>query len=90
MAGVLACGGDPEGTATRSQFEADGLAWPLTEDRVVLDCEDGAVSVRTNDGFYAVNGLAQSKGFPPLEDSHLEGPKVPLTDLTNAGLALCP
>lgn len=97
---AVACGGDPEGTVTRDQFEKDGLTWPLTEDRVVLDCEAGAVSVRTNDGFYGVNGIATSKGFPPLDDLQLddtnaevpegaETPKVSAIDLIDAGLALC-
>ncbi|WP_394334220.1 DUF2511 domain-containing protein [Mycobacteroides abscessus] len=72
---------------------ADGL-WPLTVSEGTLECNNMAVTFRTQDGAtYAVNGTARSK-HPGLEPIWKPSPEVPgarvnIGPLLNAGLKLC-
>jgi hypothetical protein len=85
--------------------EADGCIdpWPLTSTRGVLMCDPlggnlGVVVWNPDEDpleFYAVNGMAQGQGYPPIDpfwkDAPADslGPKVYIGGLLDAGLSLC-
>jgi hypothetical protein len=100
MAGALAlltaCGGSGDGEVSRSTFEGDGKTWPLTVDSGTLVCEAGSrVTFTTGGTTYALNGLAKGDGQWSdvgsiwADDGSGLGLKVDMSDLTEAGLALC-
>ena len=100
VAVLSACGGGSsatgDGDVSRSQFEADGKAWPLTVDSGTLACEPGSRIIFTSSGTtYSVNGLAKGDGkwaeIDPIwaDDGSGLGLKVNISDLIEAGQALC-
>jgi hypothetical protein len=98
---LSACGGttgasDGAGHVSKSQFESDGKKWPLTVDSGTLACEPGSRITFTSDGTtYAVNGLAKGDkkwaDIDPIwaDDGSGLGLKVNISDLNEAGQALC-
>jgi hypothetical protein len=95
---LTACGGgsDDEGDVSRSQFQADGKEWPLTVDSGTVACEPGSrLTFTSDDTTYAINGLAKGDGewaeIDPIwaYDGSGLGLKVDISDLIEAGQALC-
>ena len=88
--------GGGAGEVSRTEFDGEGLTWPLTVDRGTLDCEAGSRVTFTADGTtYAVNGTAKGSGewadIDPIwaDDGSGLGLKINIGDLIEAGLALC-
>jgi hypothetical protein len=84
--------------------EADGCIdpWPLTSTSGTLTCDPdgrtlGVVIWSPDDGplpAYAVNGMAQGQGYPEIDeiwkdDPEIDGFKVNIGALIDAGLSLC-
>jgi hypothetical protein len=95
---LSACGGNPPGQAVSRATM--GEAWPLTVESGTLRCEPPGAVVFTAGGVeYAVNGLAlgqaAQKGWRDIEEIWADNPdpmlpKMDISPLINAGLALCP
>ena len=55
-----------------------GDNWPLTVDSILVDCISGISAVGYNDGHtYALNGLAQSRGYEAVEPIWRFNPELP-------------
>jgi hypothetical protein len=94
---LAGCGSSDGEGVSRSNFESSGRTWPLTVDSGTLSCEPGSrVLFTSEDGdVYSVNGLAKGDGdwldidAIWADDGSGLGLKVPMSDLTEAGLDLC-
>lgn len=56
-------GGDGDKTVTRTDYEAKGLDWPLSEEEVTIRCDGNALVLIVNDEEFALNGFARQKGY---------------------------
>jgi hypothetical protein len=69
--------------------------WPLTVDSGLLSCNADSVTISTGGTVYAVNGMAETRGdgidIDPVwaDNPDLDGLKVNIGGLIDAGLALC-
>lgn len=72
-----------------------GENWPFSVEKGILKCEQpGIVTFKVNNIEYAVNGLADTKGYTDirpiwLDSPNLYQPKINIAPIINAGLELC-
>lgn len=70
-------------------------SWPLTIDPVTLRCEPPSrVTVEANGTAYGINGMAIGAGYPEVnpiwrDNPEIDGTKINIGPLIQAGLALC-
>jgi len=94
---LMACGQpsspSPAGIqVTRAQY---GDRWPFTIESGYLDCiPPGAVVFRSQSGAYAVNGLAESRGFADVDPIWRDDPvnpglKINIGPMIDLGLQQC-
>jgi hypothetical protein len=73
-----------------------GENWPLTVDSIRVDCIDAYAAVAYHGNVtYALNGLANSRGFAEIEpiwrpNPKLEGTRINIGPLIDAALRQCP
>ena len=89
-------GGKDSGGGSLQVTSSSLKPWPFMMKSGELRCEDNAVTFTGNGKRYALNGAAQDKGFPAVDDIWADGPdsgglpmKVSLDAAITRGLALC-
>lgn len=66
--GLVGCRGQSGTTASKADFEARGLTWPLTVEQGRLGCDGLARYVEVDGRKYGLNGFATAaKGYSELE-----------------------
>ena len=69
-----------------------GNDWPFTVRQGRLKCTDSAVTFEADGTTYAVNGTAQSRGYPRIDSIWKHGvttPRISISSVLHDGLVLC-
>lgn len=83
--------GEAEGEVSRDEL---GAEWPLSVERGRLACDRDAVTFTADGETWALNGVAQTRGFPEIDPIWLDHPspnipKKSIAPLIERGLELC-
>ena len=87
VAALSACGAStPQGSMKAADL---GSEWPLTVDRINLDCSRGAVYFNASGVYYTLNGTAKAAHPDWQNVAAVQKPGMSVAPLIERGLKLC-